>query len=297
MLQTSNMFEGKTNSIKHLSEDKLDVTSSRSKFLKKVVVDEVTIEEKNVVGSNNFTVVKCINLSNDKLSNDKLAENLLDSDSFVGADDCSGIATNESVGKVVVGKFNYSRGLDTSVKNDKLDNNLNISDGKFFEGDGKLFGGSSTFKDKLDNNLNISLVNRKLEDNDELEETELETNFGLSINNNNIPNSRLILINNVKPLASTLSSSPCLKPLHVSNSTFHLNHSDHGNIITKHCKSRKRKEFEDKIHNQIIKSNLKAKETKHLLKEKKTTILPTRHFAFQILRECSFQVLLSKDLF
>ena len=111
--------------------------------------------------------------------------------------------------------------------------------------------------------------------NRELKETELETKCGLSINNNNTPNYRLTLINNVKPLPSTLSSSPCLKPLHVSNSTFHSNHSDHsdhGNIIIKHCNSRKIKELEDNIHNQIIKCDLNVKTggsttTKHLLME------------------------------
>ena len=111
-----------------LSNDKLDVTSSRSKCLKEVdlvnskLVDDkwekrVTIEEKNVIGRNDNTVVKCINLSNDKLSNDKLsndklsndkldklAANLLDSDSVVGVDDFIGIAKHESVGKVVVVK-------------------------------------------------------------------------------------------------------------------------------------------------------------------------------------------------
>ena len=150
--------------------------------------------------------------------------------------------------------------MDTNLNNDKLDNSLSISNGKLFGG--KLNCSSNSFNDKLDDNLNISLFNRKLEDNRELKETELETKCGLSINNNNTPNYRLMLINNVKPLASTLSSSPCLKPLHVSNSTFHSNHSDHsdhGNIIIKHCNSRKRKELEDNSNNQIIKSDLKVK--------------------------------------
>ena len=97
------------------------------------------------------------------------------SDYVVGVDNFRVIAKSESDGMVVGGKLNCSRGVDTNLNNDKLDNNLSISDGNLFGGDGKFFGGklncSSTSNDKLDNNLNISLVNRELEDNKELKET------------------------------------------------------------------------------------------------------------------------------
>ena len=200
---------------------------------------EVTIEERNVIGENNYTVAKCINLSNDKLH--KLAAKLLDSDYVVGVDNFSVIAKNKSVGKVVGGKLNCSREVNANLINDKLDNNFGISVGKVFDRKLNCSRYANSINDKLDNNLSISVFNRKFDGNRELKETELETKRGLRINNNNTPNSRLTLINNVKPLTSTLSSSPCLKPLHVSNSTFHLNHCHHGNIIIKHCESRKRK--------------------------------------------------------
>ena len=207
------------------------------------------------INLNNDKLDNSLSISNGKLldGNDKLDNNLSISD-----------------GKLLGGKLNCFSDRKLLGGNDKLDNNLSIRDGKLFGG--KLNCSSTSFNDKLHNNLNISLVNRKLEPNKELKETELETKCGLSINNNNIPNSRLILINNVKPLASTVSSSPCLKPLHVSNSNFHLNHSDHGNIIIKHCKSRKsnsrkskhcdsrkRQELEDNINNKIIKCDLNVK--------------------------------------
>ena len=95
-----------------ISNDKLDVTSSRSKYLKEV------------------------DLVNAKIVKDKWEKRLTieDSDYVVGVDNFSVIAKNESDEKVVGGKLDCFRGVDTNLNNDKLGNNLSISDGKLLGG-------------------------------------------------------------------------------------------------------------------------------------------------------------------
>ena len=126
VIRTHNATVGKIINLStdKLSNDKLDVTSSRSKCLKEVdlvnskLVNNkwekgVIIEENNVIRKNNYTGEKYINLSNDKLSNDglnKLAANLFDSDYVVGIDNFRVISKSESDGKVVGEKLIFSRG-------------------------------------------------------------------------------------------------------------------------------------------------------------------------------------------